>query len=115
MGFWPAVVISSTPHHAPSRNYIFPLDIILNLRHIYTQSQRAFLDCAGARAPGDTMKPIINYLQAARVELSKVVWPNRRQTIRLTLVVIGFSLAMAAVLGALDYVFSELIKKLIIK
>jgi preprotein translocase subunit SecE len=59
------------------------------------------------------MKPLLNYFNASRVELTKVTWPNRRQTIRLTITVIGFSLIFAAVLGSLDYAFSALIQKLI--
>ena len=61
------------------------------------------------------MKPLMEYLSAARSELTKVVWPNRRQGIRLTLLVIGFSLFFAALLGALDLGFSTLLQKLILK
>ncbi len=59
------------------------------------------------------MKPLFDYLAASRAELTKVSWPNRRQTIRLTLVVIVFSLVMAAILGALDLGFSTLLQKVI--
>jgi preprotein translocase subunit SecE len=61
------------------------------------------------------MKPLLDYLSASRAELTKVTWPNRRQTARLTLVVIVFSIVFAAVLGALDFGFSALIEKLVIK
>jgi preprotein translocase subunit SecE len=61
------------------------------------------------------VKPVLNYLSAARVELSKVVWPNRRQTIHLTLVVIAFSVLLAAVLGIMDYIFTTVLQKLIVK
>jgi preprotein translocase subunit SecE len=61
------------------------------------------------------MKPLFNYLSASRAELTKVTWPNRRQTLRLTFVVIGFSLVFAAILGSLDFVFSTLIQKIVIK
>lgn len=61
------------------------------------------------------MKPLFDYLSAARAELGKVVWPNRRQGIRLTLLVIGFSLFFAALLGALDFGFSNALQKLILK
>ncbi len=59
------------------------------------------------------MKPLFNYLSASQAELAKVSWPNRRETIRLTMVVIVFSLAFAAVLGALDIGFSGLLQKLL--
>ena len=61
------------------------------------------------------MKPLLEYFSASRAELAKVSWPNRRQTIRLTLQVVIFSLAMAAILGALDLVFLTIIQKVIIK
>ncbi len=61
------------------------------------------------------MKALFDYLSASRVELTKVSWPTRRQTVRLTLVVIVFSAVFAALLGALDFVFSTLLQKLIVK
>jgi preprotein translocase SecE subunit len=59
------------------------------------------------------MKPLFDYLAASRAELAKVSWPNRRQTARLTMVVIVFSLVFAAVLGTLDFGFSDLLQKLL--
>lgn len=56
-----------------------------------------------------------NYLVAAWAELGKVVWPSRSQAWRLTLMVIGFSAFFAALLGSLDYIFSALLQKLILK
>jgi preprotein translocase subunit SecE len=44
-------------------------------------------------------------------ELRKVVWPSRQETIRLTLIVIALCLVLGAVLGAIDYGFSELVAK----
>lgn len=44
-------------------------------------------------------------------ELRKVVWPTRQETLRLTLIVIGLCLVLGAVLGAIDYGFSELVAK----
>ncbi|MEO7618015.1 MAG: preprotein translocase subunit SecE [Candidatus Saccharibacteria bacterium] len=61
------------------------------------------------------MKPLFSYLSASRHELGKVTWPNRRQTVKLTLAVIVFSFSFAALLGTLDYVFASLLQKLILK
>ncbi|HEY2004711.1 MAG TPA: preprotein translocase subunit SecE [Candidatus Saccharimonadia bacterium] len=61
------------------------------------------------------MKPLMDYFAASRAELAKVSWPNRRQTIRLTLLVIGFSLVMALVLGFMDFIFSNLVQSIIVK
>lgn len=61
------------------------------------------------------MKPLINYLQASRTELTKVSWPNRVQTARLTGLVIVFSVAFALVLGSIDFVFATILQKVILK
>jgi preprotein translocase subunit SecE len=57
----------------------------------------------------------MEYLSASRSELAKVSWPNRRQTVRLTLLVVVFSLLMAAILGALDVAFTTMVQKIIVK
>jgi len=46
-------------------------------------------------------------------ELAKVAWPTRRQTIRLSFVVIFFSLFVAIIIGALDFLFTLGLQKLI--
>jgi len=61
------------------------------------------------------VKPLIEYFAASRVELSKVTWPNRRATVRLTFQVIIFSLLFAAFMGALDLFFTTLVQKVIVK
>jgi preprotein translocase subunit SecE len=61
------------------------------------------------------VKPLIEYFAASRAELAKVAWPTRRQTMRLTILVIIFSIIMSAVLGSLDFVFTTLVQKIIVK
>jgi len=56
---------------------------------------------------------IVNFVKEARVELKKVNWPTKQQTINYTLIVIGLSIAVALFLGGLDFVFSSVLKKLI--
>jgi len=56
---------------------------------------------------------ILNYFKDTRVEMKKVNWPTRRQTIRYTIVVIAVSLGVAAVLGAFDYVFAGILQLII--
>lgn len=48
-----------------------------------------------------------NYFKEVKVEMSKVNWPTRTETINYTLVVIGVSIAVAAYLGALDFIFTS--------
>lgn len=61
------------------------------------------------------MQKLLNYFSEARAELSKVTWPTPKQAMRLTAVVIGFSVALAAFIGGLDYLFSQGLQKLILK
>lgn len=61
------------------------------------------------------MNRIIQFFKEARSELKKVNWPTKQQTINYTLAVIGISLAVAAFLGGLDYLFSYLVKIFILK
>lgn len=49
------------------------------------------------------MSKIIQFFKDVRAEMSKVIWPSRRDTIRYTATVIGFSLAIAIILGAADF------------
>jgi preprotein translocase subunit SecE len=56
---------------------------------------------------------VVNYLKEAKEELRKVVWPNRQELIRHTLIVIGISLAVAVFLGVFDFIFSEVLEKLL--
>jgi len=52
---------------------------------------------------------IVRYLRETRAELRKVVWPSRKEAARLSLIVIGVTVAMSAFLGLTDYLFSRLI------
>ena len=61
------------------------------------------------------MNKIITFLREVRVELAKVSWPTRSQTVVYTLVVIGISLFMAAFLGLLDFGFKFIIDKVLLK
>jgi preprotein translocase subunit SecE len=45
---------------------------------------------------------IFRYFRESYEELKKVSWPNRKDTVRDTLVVIGVSLGVAAFLGVVD-------------
>jgi preprotein translocase subunit SecE len=49
---------------------------------------------------------LINYIKASVEEMKKVTWPTKKETYNYTLLVIGISLAVAAFLGALDYIFN---------
>ena len=61
------------------------------------------------------MDSITQFLKEAKAELEKVNWPSREHTINYTLIVIGISLATAAFLGGLDWIFQALLKVFILK
>ncbi|NCO79836.1 preprotein translocase subunit SecE [Candidatus Falkowbacteria bacterium CG_4_9_14_3_um_filter_38_19] len=52
------------------------------------------------------MNKLTNYIQASIEEMKKVTWPTKKEAYNYTILVIGISLAVAAFLGALDYIFT---------
>jgi preprotein translocase subunit SecE len=50
---------------------------------------------------------LFRYLRETRAELKKVTWPTRKEALNLTYIVLGVTFAFAAVLGLLDWVFSQ--------
>lgn len=58
---------------------------------------------------------IITYLKEVQLEMKKVNWPTRDQVVRYTLIVIAVALAVAAFLGALDFIFTALLEKFILR
>ena len=49
------------------------------------------------------LKKIAQFLQESRSELKKVSWPDRKQAIRLTAVVITVSLIVGLFIGIVDF------------
>ncbi len=58
---------------------------------------------------------LLTFLNEVRMEMKKINWPTKKQTIRYTLIVIGVSVAVATFLGGLDFIFNILITKFIFK
>jgi preprotein translocase subunit SecE len=61
------------------------------------------------------MDKLFNYFKGAYAEMRKVSWPTKKETYNYTVLVIGVSLAMAAFLGGLDYLFNLGIEKIIVR
>ncbi len=55
------------------------------------------------------------YFKEVRVEMAKVKWPTKNDTVNYTIMVIGVSLAVAAFLGALDFIFTYIFNIFIFK
>ncbi len=60
------------------------------------------------------LNKIITFLKEVKLEMKKVNWPTRKETIRYTLIVIGVSAIVAAFLGTLDFIFTTLLEKFIL-
>jgi len=57
---------------------------------------------------------IANFFNEVKVELKKVTWPTRQETIRYTIMVVAISLGVAFFLGFGDLLFSWLLNKFVI-
>jgi len=61
------------------------------------------------------MRKIFGFLRESWAELKKVVWPSRKQTVRLTVAVLAITFGVAGFTAALDYVFSKMLNLLVAK
>ena len=52
---------------------------------------------------------LINFIKESRAELRKVTWPNRKQLISSTVVVIITVALIAVFLGIVDLIFSRIV------
>lgn len=59
------------------------------------------------------MSKPVQYLKEVRAELLKAVWPSRKEAVRLTVAVIGVSLAVAVILGLADLGLTKLLSLVI--
>lgn len=59
------------------------------------------------------MQSIITYVQDSVAELRQVRWPTRAQAIRLSIIVIAFTLVCTVLLGAIDFGLSTLLKEIL--
>jgi len=58
-------------------------------------------------------KKIINYFKESKEELSKVVWPTRKQTLEMAIAVVVIVVVVGIYLGGVDYLLTELTTLLI--
>lgn len=54
------------------------------------------------------------YFRESWAEIKLVTWPNRKETIKLTMAVVIFALIFGAFVGAIDYVFEKLFREVIL-
>ena len=56
------------------------------------------------------MKAVLDFLRTTRVELQKVVWPTRQQTLKLTLIVIIVTVSVGFFVGGIDLALTKLLE-----
>lgn len=50
----------------------------------------------------------LKFIKEAKSELTKVIWPTRKETLKITIAVVILALAVAIYLGAVDYGLTKL-------
>lgn len=56
----------------------------------------------------------LQFIRDTYTELKKVVWPTRQQTVNLSTLVVIASVAVGLVLGVIDWVFTELMRRYLV-
>lgn len=59
------------------------------------------------------MNALTTYLKHVRDEFQHIVWPSRETAIAHTFVVILIAIVIAALVGALDYVFGGIVSRIV--
>lgn len=56
---------------------------------------------------------LLSYLGEVKAEMVKVVWPTRKQVVELTVLVIAISIIVGVYVGGLDFVFTNVLNKIL--
>ncbi len=59
------------------------------------------------------MKAFATYLKNVRAEMAHVVWPDRKQAVLHTVLIILISALLAIVIAVLDYAFTGVVSRII--
>ena len=59
------------------------------------------------------MNKVISFLKDVKLEMSRVSWPTREQTVKYTGIVVVVSLIVAGFLGGLDIIFQYVLNSII--
>lgn len=62
---------------------------------------------------GNIPQKIGTFLKEVKLETKKVNWPTKKETIKYTLMVVGFTVITAVFLGGLDAVFQYLLNRFV--
>jgi len=58
------------------------------------------------------MHKVINYLKEVKVELSKVIWPTRKEALYMTGKVLIFVIIISLFIASIDFIFTKIIQYL---
>lgn len=61
------------------------------------------------------LNKIITFLKESRLEMKKVNWPTKQETLNYTLIILGVVVGVALFLGAIDFLFNMFLTKVLIK
>jgi len=61
------------------------------------------------------MDKITEFLRDVKIELGRVSWPTKKQTVQYTVVVIMMSVAVAAFLAAWDSIFGFVLNRMLLR
>lgn len=70
------------------------------MRHLY-------VNISSNMAKLKEVKPI-SFLLEVKKEMERVTWPSRKETLKLTLVVIGVSVTLGLFLGGIDFFLTKM-------
>lgn len=62
-----------------------------------------------AKLPG-----MLNFFREVKIEAKRVNWPTREKTVKDTLIVVGFAVAIAVFLSVLDYIFQFILDRILL-
>jgi len=61
----------------------------------------------------ETWEKILQFFREVRVEIKKVTWPTRKETIASTIVVLITTIIIGAFLGIVDFILSTGVEKIL--
>ncbi|MGD8344997.1 MAG: preprotein translocase subunit SecE [Desulfobacterales bacterium] len=77
---------------------------------VTTKKQSSAVSTVTAKPKTNFIQAAIQFLREVKIELKKVTWPSRKQTIGSTAVVIALVIIISMFLGAVDIGLSNLIR-----
>jgi len=60
-----------------------------------------------------TLKNVQQFVEEVQIEMKRVTWPDREQLRNATFVILVFVIILAIIIGAMDAVFSWLVRTII--